>query len=162
MRLRLPQSGLEVSFDEGVERFLIAQARAFTDVLAVLEGDHGRDAAHVVLAGEAAGFVAVVLGDHDAAVKGFGSLFEARGEHAAGTAPRSPEVDEDRDVGLGDDFFEVFVGDVNDFAHDDSCVRNCPDGLRACHVTVDLGPHGGAGINAAGLSARCCVRESGT
>ena len=52
--------GLEVRFDEGVECFLIAQAGAFSDVFAVLEGDQGGDAAHVVLAGKTTGFVAVV------------------------------------------------------------------------------------------------------
>ena len=36
MRLRLPQSGLEVSFDEGVERFLIAQGIFATFKFAVI------------------------------------------------------------------------------------------------------------------------------
>ena len=63
-----------------------------------------------------------LYGDDGAAVERFGGMLKAGRKHAAGAAPRSPEVDDDGDVGLGDDGFKVFVVDVNDFAHDDSSV----------------------------------------
>ena len=107
----------EILFDEGVERGLVAGTRALIDHFTPAEDDDRGNAANAVLRCHTRGLVDVVLGNDRAAVEGLGRLFKARGEHAAGPAPRGPEVDEDGGFGV-DDFGEVGVGDVKNFAHD--------------------------------------------
>ena len=118
VRVRVALKRLEVLFNEAVERSLVAKTGVLVNNFALLEDDDGRDAADAQLGGDFVGFVAVVLDDLSTAVKGVGSLFEARGEHTAGTAPGSPEVDENRQFVLDDSGFEVGVVDVKNFAHD--------------------------------------------
>ena len=114
---RLKSQKLEVRFDEGVERSLVAHTRALSNGFAILEGDDRRDTANVVFTSKAVGFVAVVLSDHGTTVERLSGLFKTRGEHTARTAPGGPEVNENRGVGLGNDVFEVVVIHVDDFAH---------------------------------------------
>ena len=83
-----------------------------------LEDDDRGDAADVAVGSQLARFVAVVLGNDGAAFKRFGGLFDAGSEHAAGTAPRGPEVNENGKLGLGHEFVKVGVVHVKDFAHD--------------------------------------------
>ena len=118
VRVRVMSKRLEVLFDETIERGLVTETGVLVNNFAVLEDDDGRNAADAELGGDFVGFVAVVLDDLSTAVKGFSSLFEARGEHAAGAAPGSPEVNENRQFGLDDGGFEVGVVDVKNFAHD--------------------------------------------
>ena len=105
-------------FDKAIKRGLIAVAGMLTDDLAVLKGDNGRDTADTKFGGYTGGFVAVVLDNAGATVKGHGCLFKTRGEHTAGAAPGSPKIDENRQIGVQNSGLEVVVVDVKDFAHD--------------------------------------------
>lgn len=108
---------LKVGFDEGIERGLIAHARVLGNGFAILEGDDRWDTANIVFASETVGFVAVVFGDYSTTIERLSGLFKTWGEHTARTAPRGPEVNENRGIGLRYDVFEVVVIHVDDFAH---------------------------------------------
>lgn len=111
---------LKVLLDERHQFALTHGAGVLTDDFAVLVDENRRNAANVVFGGDGGVFVHVVLGDHGAAVELFGSGVKRRGQHTAGAAPGSPEVDEDGLVGhVLHGVLKVGIGRGEDeFAHD--------------------------------------------
>lgn len=96
-------------------------AGVLIDELSVFVNEDGRNAANVVLGGNGAVFIDVVLANHGLALVLRGGRFQRRSQHTARTAPRSPEVNKDRLAGDGLDIgIKGGVGNVNDvFAHSD-------------------------------------------
>src|SRR6478735_1970440 len=108
----------------GLEAALGHRPDDFLGDRAVLEEDHRRDREHLVL-----GRGLLVLVDVDAddleVVALAVDLLQDRVDDAAGTAPRSPEIDEHGAVGIEDIGFEGGVGYVGQFpSHWISVSRN--------------------------------------
>src|SRR5205085_1630670 len=93
--------------------------------LAVLEHDQRRDREHLVLRGGLHVLVGVEL-DHLDVLALVRKLLEHGSDDTAGTAPRRPEVDQHRLLGLDDLGDEVGVGDLGDCCH----VRSLPFSVR--------------------------------
>src|ERR1700716_3441782 len=106
----LREHGLEL----GLELALRVGADDLLGDLPVLEHDQRGDREDLVLRRRLLVLVGVELDDLQILALA-GDLLEYGGDDTAGTAPRRPEVDEDRGVGLDDLGYEGGVGDLDDF-----------------------------------------------
>ena len=82
---------------------------------AALENHQARDAADTVLDGGVRIVIDVELADLDFAIVLTGDFLDDRGDHAAGSAPDSPEIDQDGDLGLQD--FLVEAGEIRPYVN---------------------------------------------
>lgn len=109
------ERSLQELLDKCFQLRAIHKARILPYDFAVLIDDDRRDAADIVLRRDVVAFIHVVLGHHDLAGIGIGRFFHQGPQHAAGTAPRSPEVYKHGQIGyLVDLFIKIGVIDVAD------------------------------------------------
>src|SRR5207302_4787284 len=89
---------LDRSVEAALQPLLDLAARGGADFLRdrlpALEQQHGRDAAHAVATGRVGILVDVELGDRHFVTELARNFLERRSDHAARTAPFSPEVDQ--------------------------------------------------------------------
>src|SRR4051812_228246 len=112
-----PPLGGERRLELGLEALLRHRADDLGGDLAVLEEDHRRNRQDLEGGGGLLVVVDVELDDLQRVALLAGDLLEHRGDHAARTAPRGPEVDEDGRVSLEHLGLEVRVGDFGDGCH---------------------------------------------
>lgn len=107
-----------MGFEQGADlRFGLGTGET-VDRLAILEQDHGRQAADAEAHHDVLLDVAVDLGQQQFALVGLGDLRQQRHQRLARGAPVGPEVHQDRLVErvLDDQLLEVGAGDVEDVA----------------------------------------------
>src|ERR1044071_816560 len=102
---------LEVLVDERLEVRLRHRPDGAIHHLPFLEHDQRRDRGHAELHRDLLVLVDVHLGDDRFSLVVRGELFDDRADDPARSAPRRPEVDEDR-LAAVDDLLEVRVGDL--------------------------------------------------
>ena len=81
---------------------------------AVFEKEECRDRGNAETGSDAGSFVDIDLGHDCFADIGVGDFVEDRGDHAAGAAPRGPEIDKDRCGSFVDFVVEVAVVEIED------------------------------------------------
>ena len=87
------------------------------DLLAAFEHHQRWDAADAVLTGDIRVFIGIQLEDLDLTIEFLGDFFDDGSNHAAGATPRSPEVDQNRDVALQDVLLERGVSNRSGAGH---------------------------------------------
>ena len=105
---------LDVRSQEVAHRAFGLRADEAVDRVAVLEQEDAGEAAHAELGGQSRVGVGVDLGQLEAAVHLAGQPLEHRPEHATGSAPVGPEVDQHRNLArrVDDLLLEVLLGDI--------------------------------------------------
>ena len=105
--LKLSRGRIEM--EHAQQRLLRRYAGPAPDYLSVFDDDKRRDAYDRKLRGQLRVFIDIQLG-HDGGILQFiRKLFDDGRLHPAGAAPSSPEVDEDRLVGIQNDFIQIIA-----------------------------------------------------
>ena len=132
------EEGLDGGLEPADHLCGVGEAGLLLHELAVGEDGEVGDAANVVAGGELGVGFGVDFEDDGAAGGLFGGFGDVGGGHAAGAAPGGPEVDEDGDLGVAEDFVEE--GGVGGDGLGDG-----REGLLAGAATAGVGEVGGGG-----------------
>ena len=109
--------GLEILRDRAGKGCLGNSTHDGVDLLPAFEHHQRWDAADPVLTGDVGIFVGIQLEDLDLTIEFLGEFFNYGSHHAAGATPRSPEVDQNRDIALQDVLLKRGVSDRSGAGH---------------------------------------------
>ena len=108
------ESGSEKGCELGDDFSFAADANGMVLLGAAFEVDQRRDAANTELSGNAWGVIDVDLGDYEFSDVLSGDFIHHRAEHATGSAPWRPKVDQNRGAGGCDERSEIRVVEFGD------------------------------------------------